>query len=46
MENLAGEIKQAINALIRLAQHCELEAELEASIDKSIENKERELGIQ
>lgn len=45
MENPVGEIKQAMNALIRLAQHCEVEAELEASLDKSMGNKEREPGI-
>jgi len=45
-ENLAGEIKQAMNALAQLAQYYGVEAELAASVEKSIEGKERELGIQ
>ncbi|MBQ2955045.1 MAG: hypothetical protein IJE08_01140 [Clostridia bacterium] len=45
-ENMAGEIKQAINALIQLAQYYEVEQELLDSIDASIERRRNALGIQ
>ena len=45
-EALAGEIKQAINALIQLTQYYGVEAELEQSIDQSIERRRREVQAQ
>ena len=42
-EALAGEIKQAINALIQLAQYYEVENELIASINDSIERRKKEI---
>ena len=45
-EALAGEIKQAINALIQLTQYYGVEAELEQSIDQSIELRRREVQAQ
>ncbi len=36
-EALAGEIRQAINGLIQLAQYYGIEAELEQSIERSLE---------
>ena len=36
-EHMANEIKQAINALIQLAQYYGIERELEQSIDRSLE---------
>ena len=41
-ENLAGEIKQALAALIKIAVYYEVENELEESIDKSLEQMEKE----
>ena len=41
-ENLAGEIKQALAALIKIAVYYEVENELEDSIDKSLKQMERE----
>ena len=43
-EALAGEIKQAINALIQLTQYYGVEKELVASIDASIEKRRKELA--
>lgn len=45
-EALAGEIKQAINALIHLTQYYGVENELMASIDASIEKRHREIEEQ
>lgn len=36
-EHMADEIKQAINALIQLAQYYGIESELERSIDRSLD---------
>ena len=44
-ENMAGEIKQAINALIQLAQYYDVEQELQDSIDASIERRKKALGM-
>jgi len=44
-EALAGEIKQAINALIQLAQYYDVEQELIDSIDASIERRKNALGM-
>lgn len=44
-EALAGEIKQAINALIQLAQYYEIEQELLDSIDASIQRRKRALNL-
>jgi len=41
-ESLAAEIKQAINALIQLAQYYHVEKELEASIDASLDRMHEE----
>ena len=41
-ENLAGEIKQALVALIKIAAYYNVEKELEESIDGSIEKMESE----
>ena len=41
-ENLAGEIKQALAALIKIAVYYKIENELEDSIDKSLELMEKE----
>ena len=35
-QHLADEIKQAVNALMQLAVYCNVQNELEASIDRSI----------
>ncbi len=43
---LAGEIKQAINALIQLAQYYDAETELIQSVDESIARRKRALGIE
>lgn len=43
---LADEIKQAINALIQLAQYYGVEKELMVSIDSSIEKRHREIKEQ
>ncbi len=40
--HLADEIKQAINALIQLAQYYGIEEELERSIDRSLERISKE----
>jgi len=44
-DSLAGEIKQAINALIQLAQYYEVEQELLDSVDASIERRKQALGL-
>lgn len=44
-EALAGEIKQAINALIQLAQYYEVEQELLDSIDASIQRRKKALNL-
>ena len=41
-ENLAGEIKQALAALIKIAVYYEIEKELEESIDNSLELMKKE----
>ena len=41
-ENLAGEIKQALAALIKIAVYYEVENELEKSIDGSLEQMKKE----
>lgn len=41
-EHMADEIKQAINALVQLAIYYEVTDELEAAIDRSIEEIKRE----
>ena len=40
--NLAGEIKQALAALIKIAVYYKIENELEDSINKSLEFMEKE----
>ena len=42
---LAGGIKQAINALIQLAQYYDVEQELIDSVDASIERRKNALGM-
>ena len=44
-EALAGEIKQAINALVQLAQYYGVEKELAESVDASIERRKQALGL-
>ena len=41
-EQLAGEIKQAINALFQLVEYYDIEKELEASIAESLKRIEKE----
>lgn len=41
-EHMADEIKQAINALVQLAMYYNVEEELEASIERSIEKMKEE----
>lgn len=41
-QHLADEIKQAVNALIQLAVYYNVESELEASIDRSLEKMKKE----
>ena len=41
-QHLADEIKQAVNALIQLAVYYNVESELEASIDRSLEKMKEE----
>ena len=41
-QHLADEIKQAVNALIQLAQYYHVEAEFEFSIDNSLERMKNE----
>ena len=41
----AGEIKQAINALVQLAQYYGVEKELAESVDASIERRKQALGL-
>lgn len=41
-QHMADEIKQAINALVQLAQYYGIENELEASIDRSLEKMRNE----
>ena len=41
-EHMADEIKQAINALVQLAMYYNVEKELEASIERSIEKMKEE----
>ena len=44
-EALAGEIKQAINALVQLAQYYGVEKELVESVDASIGRRKQALGL-
>lgn len=41
-QHMADEIKQAVNALIQLAEYYHIEKELEISIDQSLEKMKKE----